>query len=93
VWVVVKRSAIVTKARPGSSAHNFGYGFDICFRGADPYLHAYEVENGGASDPRWEQAGELMESVGLAWGGRWKSIKDRPHAEEPSWKVLSGSFT
>lgn len=29
----------------------------------------------------WERMGEIGESVGMAWGGRWKN-KDSPHFEE-----------
>jgi len=69
---------IVTKAKPGQSAHNFGMAFDICFAGKVPYPPE--------SDPRWEQLGKLGESLGLAWGGRFKKFKDRPHFEQPDWR-------
>lgn len=95
VWVEVDPHAIVTHARPGSSAHNFKMAFDICFQGADPYLHAYEVAHPKAElgDPRWLQIGELGEKVGLEWGGRWsKPKRDRPHFQRPSWKALAGRF-
>lgn len=61
---------IVTNARPGSSWHNFGVAYDIT-----------EFQNGR---PVWESsnytiAGHIGEGLGLEWGGRWKSIVDRPH--------------
>jgi len=31
----------------------------------------------------WERIGEIGESVGMMWGGRWKN-KDSPHFEEKS---------
>lgn len=40
-------------------------------------------------DPRWVEFGELAESYGLKWGGRWTSIVDRPHVELPDWKQQS----
>lgn len=96
VWVVVDPARIVTKAKPGRSAHNYGMAFDICFVSADPYLHEYEELHPGQVDPRWQQYGELVESVGLSWGGplgvndpfSW----DRPHAERPDWKTASGQL-
>lgn len=32
-----------------------------------------------APDDVWERIGEIGESVGLEWGGRWKPNVDRPH--------------
>lgn len=63
---------IVTKAKGGSSYHNFGLAFDIAVR----------KENG---DIDWDTAklynrvGQLGKSIGLEWGGDFKSIKDTPH--------------
>ena len=34
------------------------------------------------------QLGEIGESLGLSWGGRWHSIKDYPHFELPEWRSL-----
>jgi hypothetical protein len=58
---------IVTNAKCGESAHNFGVAFDICFNTATPY-------NGP-----WEKVGTLGESLGLEWGGRWTTFVDKPH--------------
>jgi peptidoglycan L-alanyl-D-glutamate endopeptidase CwlK len=61
-----------TRAKPGYSFHNFGLAADIVFRG----------ETGGPSwseNHDWKRLGELGKSVGLEWGGDWKSIQDRPH--------------
>ena len=78
-WEVVDKSAVVTKARPGQSAHNYGAAFDICFAGHDPY----------PDDERlWETVGLIGEGCGLVWGGRWKSLVDRPHFEHPQWRSL-----
>lgn len=72
---------IVTKAAPGQSPHNFGMAFDVCFGGVMPYPPEQDV--------RWEQMGKVGEALGLAWGGRWKSFKDRPHFERPDWKIAA----
>lgn len=63
---------IVTNAEPGESFHNYGLAFDTV-----------EIKDGKAlwDNPRWNEIGELGESLGLQWGGRFKSIKDLPHFE------------
>lgn len=73
---------IVTKAKPGSSWHNFGIALDFgIFDGTD--------ENGGVGhyhdeSPDYHTAGKLAEGLGLEWGGDWKSIQDEPHVQ---WKT------
>jgi peptidoglycan L-alanyl-D-glutamate endopeptidase CwlK len=32
----------------------------------------------------WPRYGALAEAEGLVWGGRWKSLPDRPHVELPA---------
>ena len=78
-YVVVDRKEIVTKAKPGESAHNFGAAFDICVQGHTPYPNDEKL---------WQAYGEVGERLGLAWGGRWKGIVDRPHFERPDWRTL-----
>jgi D-alanyl-D-alanine carboxypeptidase-like protein len=66
--------AIVTKARPGDSYHQYGLAFDVV-----PV--AYEnLPDWNPSGPFWKQIGEIGESLGLTWGGRWSS-PDEPHFE------------
>lgn len=72
---------IVTKAKPGESAHNFGKAFDVCFPGA-AMAECYPP----GDDLRWNEIGMIGEGLGLAWGGRWKTFKDRPHFELPNWR-------
>jgi peptidoglycan L-alanyl-D-glutamate endopeptidase CwlK len=78
-WVVVDKGAIVTRAKPGESAHNYGAAFDICFVGKTPYPD---------DDALWEAVGMVGEGVGLVWGGRWKRLVDKPHFERKSWRSL-----
>lgn len=64
---------IVTNAKPGQSFHNYGMAFDVV-----PMVS-------GRPDwksPHWQLIGQLGESVGLNWGGRWRR-PDRPHFEFP----------
>lgn len=35
----------------------------------------------GAPEHLWRRIGEIGESCGLIWGGRWKKTPDRPHFE------------
>jgi len=78
-WVVVDKNAIVTRAKPGDSPHNYGAAFDICFLGRYPYPD---------DDQLWEAVGQTGEMVGLVWGGRFKSIVDKPHWENPMWRTM-----
>jgi peptidoglycan L-alanyl-D-glutamate endopeptidase CwlK len=76
---------IVTNAKAGSSAHNWRKAFDVCFNGAT-LAECYPPH----SDVRWTRVGEIGEGLGLAWGGRWNTIKDLPHFEDPNWKSAIG---
>ena len=60
----------VTNARGGYSNHNFGIAWDIgLFRGGK-YLE---------DSPLYRECGEIGRSLGLEWGGDWKSFPDEPH--------------
>ena len=64
----------VTKAPGGFSFHNYGLAVDIAFRDEK----GKPVWN-GPSKYSWNQLGKIGKSLGLEWGGDWKSIKDHPH--------------
>lgn len=65
---------IVTNAKPGTSKHEFGHAFDV----------AVADKNGTPTWPEdndlWNKIGTIGESLGLKWGGRFKT-PDRPHFE------------
>jgi peptidoglycan L-alanyl-D-glutamate endopeptidase CwlK len=62
-----KPGARVTNARGGESWHNFRLAYDIAvFDSRGRY-----VTDG--SDPRYLRVGEIGESLGVEWGGRWKA--------------------
>ena len=61
-----KGERIVTRAKPGYSYHNFGLAADYAA--------------GGFSAQQREQFGQIAESLGLTWGGRWQ-IGDFGHVE------------
>ena len=59
----------ITWARAGESWHNFGLAVDVAFRWKGKVTW----------DGPWSTVGELGESLGLEWGGRWEEKKDEPH--------------
>ena len=71
---------IVTNARCGKSSHNYRKAVDVV-----------EFNNGKPlwNNPNWNRIGEIGESVGLEWGGRWRSFKDRPHFQDLGGKTLA----
>lgn len=70
---------IVTRARAGESAHNFGIAGDLV-------LDGYMDRAGLQPDYRpasYDLLGELCPKHGLVWGGSWQGFKDRPHVQMP----------
>jgi peptidoglycan L-alanyl-D-glutamate endopeptidase CwlK len=68
-----KPGKIVTKARGGSSWHNYGLAIDCV-----------PIDSIGKADwnvhhPSWAIMVDAMKSQGFEWGGDWKTFKDRPH--------------
>lgn len=63
----------VTNARPGYSWHNFGVAWDF-------------VVFDAKGEPMWEsplmeRCGQIAETLGLEWGGGWRSFRDIPHVQ------------
>jgi len=73
----IPNTSIVTRAKAGFSLHNFGISADIgIFRGKE-----YCGEH-----PLYHELGTLGKSLGMEWGGDWKSIVDEPHYQlRPHW--------
>jgi peptidoglycan L-alanyl-D-glutamate endopeptidase CwlK len=78
---------IVTKAKGNtySSMHQWGVAFDF-------YLKMDVDGDGSVSDDAFNNSTELFnkvgnigQSIGLEWGGAWKSMKDLPHFQLPNW--------
>lgn len=68
-----------------SSMHQWGVAFDF-------YLKMDIDGDGKTSDDAFNNAtkmfnkvGEIGKSIGLEWGGDWRSIKDLPHFQLPDW--------
>jgi peptidoglycan L-alanyl-D-glutamate endopeptidase CwlK len=62
-----KPGNIVTNAKPGQSWHNWRCAFDVV-----PLRFGKPVwATSGKDGELWRQIGEIGESVGLEWAGRW----------------------
>ena len=65
----------VTNAKPGQSWHNWRVAFDVV-----PLVDGKPVWNTTGADGRlWARIGEIGESCGLEWAGRWKSFREFAH--------------
>lgn len=73
---------IVTNARAGQSAHNYGLAIDIV-----PVVNGKPDWNG--ADAVWQQIGHLGQARGLEWYGAPEAkFKELPHFEVPGWRAL-----
>jgi len=79
---------IVTWAAPGQSLHYYGLALDgVPMRHGKPVWGRSSLED----RERWNQYGDLGESVGLQWAGRWPRGKaEFPHLQEKgaNWREL-----
>lgn len=67
-----------TRARAFQSYHQFGLAADIAFKREGKIVI---TERDPWAMRGYQLYGEVAESVGLTWGGRWKSIQDFGHTE------------
>lgn len=64
----------VTNARSGQSYHNWRVAFDFC-----PLVNKEPAWNDTAL---FKKCGEIGESIGFEWGGRWKgNLEDLAHLQ------------
>lgn len=79
-----KPGHIVTNAKAGQSAHQYGLAIDIV-----PMVDGKPDWNG--THPIWDTIGELGEAAGLTWLGAPDSkFPEKPHLEHPNWRNLIG---
>lgn len=86
----------VTNAQPGQSWHNWRRAYDVVpLRNGKPVWGT--AGNGIDADPTddetddlelWQRVGELGESVGLEWAGRWTRFREYPHFQFTSGLTL-----
>ena len=67
-----------TRAREYQSYHQFGLAADVAFKRNGKVVIS---ERDPWAMRGYQLYGQVAESVGLAWGGRWKSIQDYGHTE------------
>lgn len=77
---------IVTNAKPGQSAHNFGLAVDLA------PLKTARVIDWGAPRSIWKTMADAAVSLGYTAGFYFKSIVDMPHIEDPAWKVAQAAW-
>jgi peptidoglycan L-alanyl-D-glutamate endopeptidase CwlK len=65
-----KPGSIVTNAKY-IGAHGFGLAFDIV-----PVVNGKTIWNNAGL---WNKIGQIGMSIGLEWGGAWRTIVDKPH--------------
>lgn len=77
---------VVTNAKPGESAHNYGCATDWAYfaPGKNPW-----------NDAPWDQYANAVRTLGLVWAGDWKTFKEQPHNElhiSKPWGELLNTF-
>jgi LAS superfamily LD-carboxypeptidase LdcB len=75
----------VTAAKPGSSYHQYGLAADLV-----------EIKDGKANwSFDYSKLLPFATKYGIAWGGLFKSFKDKPHFEKPmgnNWRTLLDKY-
>lgn len=71
-----KPGRIVTKARAGSSWHNYGLAIDLGLFQKGVYLDERQPTFAGEL---YTQLGKLAAEHGIEWAGNWKSFPEGPH--------------
>ncbi len=65
----------VTNAKAGQSFHNYRLAYDVV-----PMRHGKPVWGTTGEDGKlWQKVGEIGESKGLEWAGRWTRFREFPH--------------
>lgn len=81
--LIVDPSAVVTKAKPGYSWHNFGLAVDVVLD--DATLAGFQAD-WNTAHPAWQRLIQVGESLGLVSGSEWRTFPDWPHLQ------LTGRF-
>jgi peptidoglycan L-alanyl-D-glutamate endopeptidase CwlK len=71
-----KPGRIVTKARPGSSWHNFGLAIDLGLFKQGKYL---DSANPSLADKLYATIGSIAAKHSIEWAGNWKTFTESPH--------------
>lgn len=74
-----KPGRIVTKARPGSSWHNYGLAIDLGLFKDGVYL---DEKQPALADKLYAEIGKIALKHGIEWAGTWKSFTETPHFQK-----------
>lgn len=78
-----KPGSKVTNCKAGQSSHNYALAFDIAVKNKDGktinWSGTADTDKDGKKD--WYEVGAIGKSLGLTWGGDFKTILDMPHFE------------
>lgn len=77
-----KPGKIVTKAKGGSSFHNYGIAFDFALLFDKDENGSYETLSWDENNPYWQVVVKAFEAKGWFWGGNFSTIHDAPHLEK-----------
>lgn len=69
--IVTMKDGIIHPSNHQVASDGFGHAVDLAFTGPNPF----------SSNHDWEKYGQLVESRGRVWGGRWTHPHDSPHME------------
>lgn len=75
---------IVTKAKPGTSWHNYGMALDFVLLSEDGKKLIWDVAYDGPDADQtsdWMKIVQIFKKHSWAWGGDFKTIVDRPHVQ------------
>lgn len=78
------KGSIVTNAQGLQSYHNYGLAFDFSFEN-DPIFPP-------VSDPKWEQVGNIANSMGLIWGGQFGDVDHIEYHNGFGWQDVINYF-
>jgi len=77
--------AVVTYARPGQSAHQYGLAIDVY-----PLWQGKLVTD--ESDPIWQELGNFAEARGIQWyGAPGSEFHEMPHFQHPRWRTIAAA--
>lgn len=69
--IVTNADGVTHRSNHQPHEDHWGHAVDCAFLSGNPFSHTHP----------WEEYGELVESHGLRWGGRFSTLMDLPHAE------------
>lgn len=81
-----KPGRIVTKAKPGSSWHNYGLAIDLGLFKDGVYL---DESARLLADSLYAEIGRIAATHGIEWAGNWKSFAETPHFQITFGKTLA----